>query len=59
LRYAVFTGAIVVGDGFELVKARAEADGLLFVDARAMPFMNCECGKALNFSPCESVELLM
>lgn len=59
LRYIVFTGAVVIGEGCELVKARAEADGLLFVDARAVPFMNCECGEALDFSPCEFAELLM
>jgi hypothetical protein len=53
LRYAVFTGAQVIGDGCELVKAQAEANGQRFVDARLEPWLLCACGQALDFSPDE------
>lgn len=60
LRYIVFTGAVVVGDGCEMVKAQAEASGLLFVDARQVPFMNCGgYGLALDFTMGETVEAVM
>jgi hypothetical protein len=32
LRYAVFTGSVVIAEGCELVKARAEAKGQQFVN---------------------------
>ena len=59
LRYAVFTGAVVVGDGCELVKAKAEAGGRLFVDARVEPWQLCACGQALDFSPIDDCALMM
>jgi hypothetical protein len=60
LRYAVFTGVVVIGDGCELVRARAEADGMVFVDSRQIPFMNCGgCGLALDFMIGETVEAVM
>lgn len=59
IRYAVFTGAVVVADGPELVKARAEANGRRFVDARQVPFMNCACGQVLDFGAGDVCEMVM
>lgn len=59
-RFAVFTGALVIGDGCELVKAQAEANGQQFIDARLIPFMNCDdCGQLLDFSTGEVAALVM
>jgi hypothetical protein len=59
LRYAVFTGAVVIGDGCELVRAKADAAGLVFVDARVEPFKRCECGQSLDFSTALEVSRVM
>jgi hypothetical protein len=59
LRYAVFTSAVVISDGCELVRAKADAAGLVFVDARVEPFVMCGCGAALDFSLGDSCEIVM
>jgi hypothetical protein len=58
-RYLVFTGAVVTGDGCGLVKAKADAAGLVFVDARVAPFKRCECGQSLDFSMALEVSTVM
>jgi hypothetical protein len=58
-RYAVFTGAAVIGDGCELVKANAEARGMVFVDARVEPFKLCPCGQVLDFALTDAREMVM
>jgi hypothetical protein len=52
LRYVVLTG--VADQGADLVRAQAEARGAVFIDAREVPFMNCGCGEALDFSTDEA-----
>ena len=54
-RHVVLTG---VADA-ELVRAAAEARGAVYVDARRVPFMNCECGEALDFTMGETAETVM
>jgi hypothetical protein len=52
LRYLVFTG-----DDESAARARAIEMGVTFIDARAVPFMNCKCGELLDFTgdECERV----
>lgn len=52
LRYLIFTG-----DDETSARARAVEMGVTFIDARAVPFMNCACGELLDFTgdDCEMV----
>jgi hypothetical protein len=59
LRYAVFTGAVVIGEGCGLVRAKADAAGLVFVDARVEPYKMCECGQSLDFSTVLEISTVM
>ena len=55
-RYLVFTGqGAMIGDAEGRARARAEQMQARFIDARSTPFMNCECGQALDFMPDGSV----
>lgn len=56
-RYVVLTG--VADLGAKLVREAAEARGRVYVDARAVPFMNCDCGEALDFSTGADIEAVM
>ena len=49
-RYFVFTGACVFGRVLECAREKAEKSGRIFIDARQTPFMNCACGRALDFT---------
>jgi hypothetical protein len=58
-RFVVFTGARQsIGDAEGRARERAANLGATFVDARSTPFMNCECGQALEFLPDESLMLM-
>jgi len=59
LRYLVFTGAVIIGDAESRERARAVGMRATFVDARAIPFMSCECGELLDFTPGEACEVVM
>jgi hypothetical protein len=57
--YVVFTGmGSVIGDAMGRAKGRAANMGATFIDARSTPFMNCECGQALEFLLDESLMLM-
>jgi len=43
LRYLIFTG-----NDESTARARAVEMRVTFIDARAVPFMNCECGEVLD-----------
>ena len=60
LRYVVFTG----GSDFDQAALEAALDrasrmNAQFVDARIIPFMNCSCGLALDFTTVEFCETVM
>jgi hypothetical protein len=54
-RYVVFTGSKMIGDVKARAKERATIMGATFVNARTTPFMQCECGQALDFAPDDSM----
>ena len=55
-RYLVFTSmGAIISDSRARAKERAAQMKALFIDARLIPFMNCECGQALDFMPDDSV----
>lgn len=58
-RYWVFTGAKDFGRAFERAMEKSENTGRIFIDALQTPFMNCECGQALDFSTGEACGMVM
>jgi hypothetical protein len=58
-RYLVFTGmGAMIGYASGRAKERAEDMKAMFIDARSTPFMNCECGEALEFLLDDSMLLM-
>jgi hypothetical protein len=56
LRYVVFTGkGAMIGDAKARAEERAAEMRAVFVDAREIPFMICECNQVLDFLPDGSV----
>ena len=50
-RYVIFTGmGLGLGDALGRARERAGQMQAQFVDARQIPFMNCECGEVLDFT---------
>jgi hypothetical protein len=50
-RFMIFTVAgPMIGDAESGARERAGQMQARFVDARETPFMNCECGEALDFT---------
>ena len=47
--YAVYTGSCDVQAG--VAEREAAGKGARFVDARQKPFVQCDCGLGLDFSP--------
>jgi len=59
-RFIVFTRAgPLIGDAEARACERAAKMQTQFIDARETPFMNCECGQALDFTAGDSGELVM
>ncbi|MGA9773682.1 MAG: hypothetical protein WBV94_31920 [Blastocatellia bacterium] len=59
-RYLVFTGAgAVIGDAPGRVRERAGQMQARFIDAREIPFMNCECGELLDFTADDTALVVM
>jgi hypothetical protein len=50
LRYLIFTG-----DDESGAQPRAVEMGATFINAREVPFMNCECGQVLDFTTDDSL----
>jgi hypothetical protein len=59
MRFAVFTGTVVIDDGCELARASAESRGFVFVDARAEPFRLCDCGTLIDLTASDGAALVM
>jgi hypothetical protein len=50
-RYAVYTGSgLIVGDAESRARERVEQMHARFIDARQLPFTNCERGEVLDFA---------